>query len=98
LGELVEPRLLERRVVVGVEIVEADDAVAVREQTTRDVEADEAGRAGDEDRLVRHRRAHSRHSSMPAGFWARSSVALTSSTTPPPGLSSFSIIGQPPRT
>lgn len=40
---------LQRRVVVLVEVVEADDAVAALLQRQRDVRADEAGRAGDED-------------------------------------------------
>ena len=40
---------LQRRVVVGVEVVEAHDLVAARQQPARQVEADEAGRAGDEN-------------------------------------------------
>ena len=36
-------------IVVVVEVVEADDLVAALEQPLRDVEADEAGRAGDEE-------------------------------------------------
>ena len=44
-----EPRLLQRHVVVVVEIVEADDFVAALEQPLGDVEADEAGGAGDEE-------------------------------------------------
>src|ERR1700731_4821269 len=97
-AKLVEPRLLERRVIIGVEVVEAYDRAAGSQQPARHVEADETGGAGDENRIGGHRRAHSRPSSMLAGLAARSSMALTSSTTPPPGLSSFSIIGQPPRT
>ena len=55
LRELVEARLLERRIVVGVEIVEADDGAAIRQQPARHMKADEAGRAGDEDRISGHR-------------------------------------------
>src|SRR5438874_267221 len=40
-----EPRALERRIVVLVEIVDAEDVVAAREETLRDVKSDEAGRA-----------------------------------------------------
>ena len=47
-GELGEPRLFQFRIVIGVEIVEADDAAAVAEEPPRDVETDEAGGAGDE--------------------------------------------------
>ncbi len=43
-----EPRLLERRVVVRIEVVEADHLVAAREQLPGHVVADEARRAGDE--------------------------------------------------
>ncbi len=46
--QLREARLLQRDVVVLVEVVEADDLVAARQQLLRDVGADEAGRAGDE--------------------------------------------------
>ena len=44
-----EPVMLEAWVVVVVQVVEADDAVAAREQDLRDVHADEAGRTGDEN-------------------------------------------------
>ena len=43
-----EPRVLQRDVVVLVEIVEPDDLVAALEQQLRRVKADESGRAGDE--------------------------------------------------
>src|SRR5712675_2957969 len=56
LCELVEARLLERRIVIGVEIVETNDVAAIRGETARDMEADESRGAGDEDRLIRHRR------------------------------------------
>ena len=42
-------RLLERRVVVVVQVVDAGDGVAAREQPQRGVHADEAGRAGEQD-------------------------------------------------
>jgi hypothetical protein len=44
-----EPVGLERRVVVVVQVVQADDLVAAREQDLAHVHADESGRAGDED-------------------------------------------------
>ena len=44
-----QPRLLQRDVVVVVEVVEPDDFVAALQQQLRGVEADEAGRAGDEE-------------------------------------------------
>ena len=51
-GDAVErgqPGFLERRVVIVVDHVEAGDRVAAAHQRRRDVEADEAGAAGDED-------------------------------------------------
>ena len=42
-------RFLEGNVVVVVEVVEPDDLVAAIEQAPREVRADEARRAGDED-------------------------------------------------
>jgi hypothetical protein len=47
--ELAEPRALERRVVVVVEVVDADHLVTARQQGRGDVHADEARRAGDQD-------------------------------------------------
>ena len=44
-----QPRVLQLDVVVVVEVVEADHLVAARQQALRDVHADEAGGAGDED-------------------------------------------------
>jgi hypothetical protein len=44
-----QPGLLERRVVVVVEVVDADHLVAARQQALGHVHADEAGRAGDQD-------------------------------------------------
>ncbi len=47
--ELLQPRQLEVDVVVVVQVVQPDDGVAALEQAPRDVHADEAGGAGDED-------------------------------------------------
>jgi hypothetical protein len=47
--ELGEPRLLQRRVVVVVDVVDADDGFAARHQRARHMHADEPGRAGDDD-------------------------------------------------
>ena len=47
--ELGQPRLLERHVVVVVDVVEARHGVAARQQRPGDVKADEAGGAGDQD-------------------------------------------------
>src|SRR4029077_8115270 len=44
-----EPRLLERHVVVRIEVVEPDDFVPAREQALRRVRADEAGGPCDQD-------------------------------------------------
>ena len=54
LGEFLQARQLEGRVVIGVEIVETDHDATLAEQVARGVEADEAGRAGDENGLARH--------------------------------------------
>src|SRR5262245_47858725 len=91
-GELGQPRLLKGRVVVAVDVVETDHGAASLQQAARDMEADEACRAGDEDGIVGH---HSRHSSTPAGLPARSSFDLTSSTRPSPFFRSRVINGQP---
>ena len=53
-GKIFEPRLLQPGIVVGVEIVEANHAVAIRQQTLADVHADKAGSAGDENGFTRH--------------------------------------------
>ncbi len=47
--QLAEPGLLECRVVVIVEVVDAGDRVTARQQALRGVHADEAGRAGEQD-------------------------------------------------
>jgi hypothetical protein len=44
-----QPRLLQRRVVVVVKVVDADDGVTAREQGAGRMQADEAGGAGHED-------------------------------------------------
>ncbi len=47
--QLLQPCKLQIDVVVIIEVVEADNRIAAREQTLRDMHADEAGSAGDED-------------------------------------------------
>ena len=47
--ELGQPGFLERRVVIGIDVVEAGHGIAARHQRARHVEADEAGRSRDED-------------------------------------------------
>src|ERR1700733_15852408 len=93
-----EPGFLERRVVIVIDAVDADDGAAAFEQPARQREADKARGAGDENRLLRHRYAHNRHNSMRAGRVPRSSCDFTSSTTPPSCLRSPASNGQPPRT
>ena len=46
-----EPRLFQLGVVVGIEIVNANDGAAVDEQTLRNVVADKAGRSSYENRF-----------------------------------------------
>src|ERR1700704_831582 len=48
--ELRDARLFQARIIVGIEVVDADDVVAVRQQAPCDVHADEPGRTGDENR------------------------------------------------
>src|SRR5438034_8980106 len=48
-AELLKARLLQLRIVVGIEIVDSHDGVAALEEPFRDVVADESGRAGDEN-------------------------------------------------
>ena len=54
LFELGEARLFQPGIVVGVQVVDADNGAALPEQQPRDVEADEAGGAGDEGGLLSH--------------------------------------------
>ena len=48
-GQLGQTRFFQRRIVVGVEVVDAEHLVTAVEETPRNVVADEAGRAADED-------------------------------------------------
>jgi hypothetical protein len=50
--ELRDSGLLETRVVIGTEAIEADHVVSVRQQPPRNVHADKSGRSGDENRLL----------------------------------------------
>ena len=50
-----QPGLLQRRIVIGVEAVEADDVAALSQQLARDVEADKARRPRHQYCLIRHR-------------------------------------------
>src|SRR5438093_6402687 len=80
LSKLVEPRFLEPRVVIRIEVVDADDGLAAVEQPLRSVKANEAGRAGDEDQNVHMLSCAPRWPSM---FWSpagRASSARTLST------------------
>ena len=61
-GELGEARLLERGIVIGIEVVDADHGAPARREALGDVEADESGGAGDQDRLSRHRSSSPRMS------------------------------------
>ena len=49
-----EPRVLQGRIVVGVQIVEADDGAPLLQQPLGDMKADEARRARDQHRILRH--------------------------------------------
>ena len=44
-----QARFLQRRLVIGIEVVDAHDRVAARQQPLGDVHSDEAGGAGDQD-------------------------------------------------
>ncbi len=48
--QLGEPRLLQPRVVIVVDVVDADDAVTAVQQSFGGMEADKPGNTGDEDR------------------------------------------------
>ncbi len=50
--QLIQPCLLQRRVIVGVEIVHADDRLTPLKQLPGCVEANEACGSGDENRVV----------------------------------------------
>ena len=53
-GKLRTPRLLQTWVIVGIHVVEADDVVAISQETSRDVESNKSCRAGDQNRAVSH--------------------------------------------
>ena len=50
--ELRDPGLLETRIVIGIEIVDAYHVVSAGQQAPRNVHADESGRPGDENRFL----------------------------------------------
>ena len=50
--ELRDAGLLQTRIVVGVEVVDAHHVVPVRQQAPRNMHADESGRSGDENGLL----------------------------------------------
>jgi len=50
--ENIEPGLLQRRVIIAVKIIQADDPPPRFEQPLRDMESDEAGCSGHQDRLI----------------------------------------------
>jgi hypothetical protein len=52
-----EPRLLQRRIIVGIHVVEPDDRTSLLQQLLRDMQADESGSSRDEHRVLRHRSA-----------------------------------------
>ncbi len=49
-----QPGVLQGRVVIAVEVVDADHGLAARQQAAGGVKADETGRAGDEDGSLAH--------------------------------------------
>ena len=51
----VQPRLLQRRVVIAVEIVETHDVPALSQQLAADVKADKSRRTRDQNCAIRHR-------------------------------------------
>src|SRR5215471_1528344 len=53
--ELREPSLLETRIVIGIEVIEAHHVVSVRQEAARHMHPDEPGRAGNENRLLQAR-------------------------------------------
>ena len=54
--QLRQPCLLQGRIIVGIDAVDADDGPAGLEQPARQAKPDEARRSGDEDGLIRHDR------------------------------------------
>jgi hypothetical protein len=55
-GQRHQPRPLQRRIVVGIEVVEPDHRLAARQQGAAEMRADEAGRAGHQDMAHAQRR------------------------------------------
>jgi hypothetical protein len=55
LAQDIEPRLLQRRVIVMIETVQTDNVAALSQQLTGDVKADETRRTRDQYCLIRHR-------------------------------------------
>jgi hypothetical protein len=53
-GKLRTPRLLQSRVIIGVHVVEADNVVAVAQETSRDMESNKACRACYQNRAISH--------------------------------------------
>jgi hypothetical protein len=54
--EFLEPSLFKARVIIGIEVVDADDDAPILEEPMGHMETDEAGSPGDQDRLeFRHR-------------------------------------------
>jgi len=66
-----QARLLQRNVVVGIEVVDAGDARALRKQRARRVHADEAGGAGYQDVRVAQVGFHRRHRDTENGLARR---------------------------
>jgi len=49
-----EPRLLECRIVIGIDIIYADNRAAMLKQPSREAKSDKACGAGDQNRILRH--------------------------------------------
>ncbi len=62
--EFRETSLLELRIVIGVEIIDADDVAPVLDQAPRNVKADKTGGPGDQNRRSRHGRKSFQFGSM----------------------------------
>ena len=72
-GELLQAILLEADVVVVVEVVDADDAVATAQQAERGVHADEAGSAGNQNFQIGNLPSARPHSA--GSFFSHSSLS-----------------------
>lgn len=53
-GKLRAPRFLERRIVIGIYVIEPDDFAAIAQKPLSDVVTDESGRTGNENGAVSH--------------------------------------------